>query len=163
MKQIFNILIFVFLTETTVGQTDSLIIGNYEFLEQKGVHVFDQFGTQQVYCDTLVVITLYLDTNHRAYFRNDTILNPYSSSPPEFLKTLYGVWSVENDTLQIHLSEFSISKLMFEEGQIIKKERLSIPIVQKYSFLIIDEMPNKELLLINEEHYWTLCRNEENE
>jgi hypothetical protein len=159
MKQIFNILLFVLLTATTFGQTDSLISGNYEFLEQKGVHVFDQFGTQQVYCDTLVVITLYLDTNHIAYFRNDTIINPFSHIPPEFIKTIYGKWSVENDTLQIHLLEYSISKLTFEEGQIIQKEKLSIPIIQKYSYSMIDEIPIKELVLINEEYYWKLYRN----
>lgn len=159
MKQTFKTLIFIFITSTAVGQTDSLISGNFEFLESNGLHyVFDEFGTQQVYCDTLVVITLYLDTNHRAYFRNDTIMNPFSSNPPEFIKTLYGEWSLENDTLQIHLYEFSISKLALETSQIIKREKLSIPIIQNYSFLIIDEILIKELLLINEEHHWTLSR-----
>lgn len=72
MKQTFNILIFVFIAATAVGQTDSLISGNFEFLESKSLHYLtDEFGNQQVYCDALVVIALSLETNHLAYFRND--------------------------------------------------------------------------------------------
>lgn len=160
MKHIFNILLFVFMTATVVGQTDSLISGSYEFLAPKSLHYYtDERGNQQVYCDTLVVITLFLDTNHTAYFRNDTVTNPYSHFLPESIKTLNGKWSLENDTLQLHLTEYSVAKIVVMDDQVAVKEKLSIPIVQKYSFSMINEIPVKELRLINEERQWTLCRN----
>jgi hypothetical protein len=158
MKYIFNILIFVFLTATVVGQTDSLISGSYEFLEQKNLHYYtDERGNQQVYCDTLVVITLFLDTNHIAYFRNDTVTNPYSHFLPE-IKTLNGNWRLENDTLLLHLTEYSINKIFYVDNQVEVKKKLSFPIVQTYSFSMMNEIPVKELRLINEERQWTLYR-----
>ena len=143
------------MTATAVGQTDSLISGEYRFVEKKGVHFWEnEYGfLVESYCDTVVFITLHLEKNHTAYFSNDTMLNPNSMQYIQFPKTFIGSWAIENDTLIIHYDErwtYTSGRLLSYERQIIIKEKLSTPMTQKFSFHLIDDRFIRELNLVNE-------------
>jgi hypothetical protein len=155
MKKTFKILIFIFISVSAFGQTDSLICGEYRFVEKKGVHFWtnEYDFIVESYCDTVVFIILHLEKNHTAYFSNDTMLNPNSMLYTQFPKTFIGSWAIENDELIIQYDErwtYKSRRLSSYDEQIIIKEKLSTPMTQKFSFRVINDSFIRELNLVNE-------------
>lgn len=95
------------------GQSDSLIIGEYTFVEQKGIHVVpglsdvDFHPTSYIsHIDITITNSLLLDNNHNAVLQIDTTsAGQFGFIKPEL--KWHGKWEIINDTLVIKFTASS--------------------------------------------------------
>lgn len=90
MKQIFNILAFIFISVSVFGQTDSILVGNYSFVEQRGIHVEpgmsigDLHVTSYIsHVDTTITYSLLLDSNYKTTLEIDTTFGTFIGFTPK--------------------------------------------------------------------------------
>lgn len=112
MKQLFSLLTFIFISSSVTEQTDSVIIGKYTFIEQKGIHgepgmwVGNNHVTSYVsYVDTTITCSLLLNINHSSVLQIDTAVGLLIGFNPE--RKWLGKWEIINDTLIIKFYESS--------------------------------------------------------
>jgi hypothetical protein len=110
MKHLLNILTFIFISVSVFGQPDSILVGKYSFVEQRGIHVepgawiSNSHVTSYItHADTTIEYSLLLDSNYNSILIIDTTFGIFSGLPP-YLKW-YGKWEKINDTLLITFTE----------------------------------------------------------
>jgi hypothetical protein len=163
MKQLFHILPFILIATSIIGQTDSLICGEYTCVEEKGLHYVPGFtlqlldgtfvsGTPYVsHVDTTITHELSLELNHNVVLQIDTLVGAISFLiVPE--RKLLGQWQLENDTLYMTFSETLTSWPFYQISKAPTPiiEKLPAQITQK---LVIESYDNQlyRLVMIQEE------------
>jgi hypothetical protein len=103
---------FIFISVSVFGQTDSTIIGKYNFVERKGIpfEPGDFIGSSHLReyisrVDTTIEYSLLLDSNYNSTLEIDTTVGIFVGFTPKL--KWYGKWEIINDTLLITFTELS--------------------------------------------------------
>ena len=159
MNHSFIILIFIFISVSAFGQSDSLIVGKYSFVQEKGIHTVPGAIHGNLHylpyissVDTTITHSLQLEANYTSILRIDTVVGVKGFSFAPELKW-NGKWEIINDTLIVKLTELSTDYSnvhYFGEKPIPTIETMASPISFKF---LVEYFDNRiyELVLVNDE------------
>jgi hypothetical protein len=145
-----------------IGQTDSLMYGEYKAVEEIGIDIEvvstgnGQSMLSKTYVDTTITRTIKLDSLHCANLEIDTLIGIWS---PNSIIHMSGSWSIEGDILIIRFTKVATEYRVGSTQEIpIEYTNLNAEIIVYYKIEFIKGKSVYALIPRNEQREWLKYR-----